>query len=201
MPRTSSESIVFVISGPSGSGKTTLWKRLLEEFKDITRSVSVTTRPPRGKEKNGRDYTFVSEKKFLKMIEKGEFLEWALVHNHYYGTPRKNIEIAKKKGIDIILEIDVQGAMKIKKSGIKAVFIFIAPPSIKALKNRLKKRGDVSEEEIRSRIEIAKKEMSYISEYDYLIINKDINSAYNHLKSIITAERLKTFRAIKSLKI
>jgi len=201
MPRTSSESIVFVISGPSGSGKTTLWKRLLKEFKDITRSVSVTTRPPRKREKNGRDYTFVSEKKFLEMIRKGEFLEWALVHNHYYGTPKKNIENAKKKGLDIILEIDVQGAMNIKKSGIKAVFIFVAPPSLNVLKNRLKKRGDVSDEEIRSRTEIARKEMSYIWEYDYLIINRDVEYAYNDLKSIITAERLKTFRAIKSLKI
>jgi len=184
-----------VISGPSGSGKTTLWKRLLKEFKDITRSVSVTTRPPRGREKNGKDYTFVSEKKFLKMIKKGEFLEWALVHNHYYGTPIKNIENARKRGIDIILEIDVQGAMKIKKSGIKAVFIFVSPPSLNDLKNRLIKRGDVSEKEIRSRIEVAREEMNYIPEYDYLIINKDLNSAYKDLKAIITAERLRTFRS------
>lgn len=194
MPGTSSESILFVISGPSGSGKTTLWKRVLKEFKDITRSISVTTRAPRGREKNGKDYTFVSEKKFLEMINKREFLEWALVHGSYYGTPKKNIEKARKKGLDIILEIDVQGGMKVKKKIKDAVLIFISPPSFSELRKRLMKRGDISEEEINKRIKVVKKEMRYIPEYNYLIINKDIESAYNNLKSIIIAERLKTFR-------
>jgi len=194
MPGTSSESILFVISGPSGSGKTTLWKRVLKEFKDITRSISVTTRAPRGREKNGKDYTFVSEKKFLEMINKREFLEWALVHGSYYGTPKKNIEKAREKGLDIILEIDVQGGMKVKKKIKDAVLIFISPPSFSELRKRLMKRGDISEEEINKRIKVVKKEMRYIPEYNYLIINKDIESAYNNLKSIIIAERLKTFR-------
>lgn len=194
MPRTSSERIVFVISGPSGSGKTTLWRKLLRDFKDIIRSVSVTTRPMRGRERSNRDYTFVTEDKFKKMIKNGEFLEWAMVHGYYYGTPKKNIESAKKKGVDIVLEIDVQGAMKIKKSGIKPVLIFVSPPSLSELKKRLMKRGDISEEEIRERMKTAEKEMSYIPKYDYLIINNDLKSAYRDLKTIIIAERLKRLR-------
>ncbi len=194
MPRTYSEGILFVISGPSGSGKTTLWKKLVKNFKNLVRSISVTTRPKRGKEKNGKDYWFVSEEEFMKMVRNGEFLEWAPVHGYYYGTPRKNIEEAKRKGLDIILEIDVQGAMKVKKSSLKPVLIFVSPPSIDELKNRLRKRGDISEEEIRRRMEIARKEMEYIPEYDYLIVNNDLKSAYKNLKAVIIAEKLRTSR-------
>lgn len=192
MPRTSSEGkFLIVISGPSGSGKTTLWRMLLKDFRDIVRSISVTTRPPRGKEKNRKDYHFVSEDEFREMVKKGEFLEWACVHGHYYGTPKRNIDEARKNGFDLILEIDVQGAMKVKRSGLDAVFIFIAPPSLSELRRRLKKRGDISGKELERRIKVAAREMKYIPRYDYVIVNRRLKQAYDELRSVIIAERLK----------
>ncbi len=194
MPKTSSKNILFVISAPSGAGKTTLWKKLISELKDIRRSISVTTRQPRKGEKNGRDYHFVSEEDFKRMIENDELIEWAEVHGHYYGTLRKNIEKAQKEGYDLILEIDVQGGMNIKKTGLDAVFIFILPPSFEELKRRLKKRKDLKENEIEKRLKNAEEEMKYVSEYDYCIINDRLERAYNELKSIVIAERLKVKR-------
>lgn len=198
------EPIVFVISAPSGAGKTSLWKEVLRRVDNIIVSVSATTRPPRQGEVDGEDYFFVSEEKFREMIEKNQFLEWAEVHGHLYGTPIKNIEEAKKRNSDIILEIDVQGAKKIKESGkVDAVYIFIITPSFNELKKRLLKRGDLSESEIEKRLKNALKELEMSEFYDYLIINDEFEKACEELKSIIISERNKMSRnrwKIKNLK-
>jgi len=188
------KNLIIVLSAPSGAGKTTLCKALLKKFPEILYSVSCTSRPPRKGEKNGRDYFFVSKEEFEKMIKNNEFIEWAKVHGYYYGTPLKNIETAKKLKRDIVLDIDVQGGRKIKKKFKDAVMIFISPPSIKVLKERLIKRGKDSLKEIEKRIRIAKLEMKEKIFYDYEIINDDLKEAKKKLFSIYIAEKCKIRR-------
>jgi guanylate kinase len=181
--------ILFVISGPSGVGKSTVRKEVMKRCSGLRYSISCTTRPPREGEINGVDYLFVDLSTFEAMKRQGEFLEWARVHGNYYGTPRKPIEEWLKKGEDVILEIDVQGAKQVKENFKGGVFIFIAPPSLKALEERLKKRNTDREDEILLRMTNARIEMQCISDYDYLVVNDQLEEAVNKLLSIIIAER------------
>ncbi|MEN2984787.1 MAG: guanylate kinase [Dictyoglomaceae bacterium] len=181
--------ILFVLSGPSGVGKDAILERLLKEVPNLVKSISVTTRPMRIGEKNGEDYFFVDEEAFKSMVERKEFLEWAKVHSYLYGTPREFVEKNLNEGKDVLLKIDVQGGLNIKKNFKKAVLIFIVPPSLKELKNRLLKRETEKIEDLDIRWKNVPLEISKIFYYDYLVVNSDINSAVEEVKAIITAER------------
>jgi len=188
------KGILFVVSGPSGVGKTSMIKSIISEMEDAIFSVSCTTRPKRPGEVDGEDYFFVSEEEFKRMIEEDAFLEWARVHGYLYGTPRKFVEDTVNKGKDVILDIDVQGALSVKKKVEDAVYIFIAPPSMEDLRERLEKRKTEDKEAMERRLEDARWELQLIEEFDYLIINRDLVEAINDLKSIMRSERLKTAR-------
>lgn len=180
--------MLFVITGPSGSGKSTLVRRVLKELKDIEFSVSLTTRKKRSDEKEGEDYYFVTEDRFKQLIQEKMLMEWTVIHGHYYGTAKREIE---KKGIrsDLILDIDVQGARQIKAKAKKAVFIFILPPVFQELKRRLEKRGEESEEAIQKRLNTAKKEIRFYHQFDYVIVNDDLETSVEDLKAIILSVR------------
>lgn len=184
--------IVFVISAPSGAGKSTLCRELLRRFKDIKLSVSYTTRPPRKGEINDVHYTFISQKKFKDMIAGGKFAEWAMVHGNLYGTSVDRLKKLSKEGLDILLDIDVQGARQVKNSYRNAVYIFILPPSMEILKRRLMKRKSEPKEAVALRLERAKDEILSYKEYDYVIINDKLDNAYREFESIILSTRLKT---------
>ena len=184
--------IVFVISAPSGAGKSTLCSELLRRFKDIRLSVSYTTRPPRKGEINDVHYTFISRKKFKDMIAGGKFAEWAMVHGNLYGTSVDRLKKLSKEGLDILLDIDVQGAKQVKNSYKNAVYIFILPPSMEILKRRLMKRKTEPKKALTLRLEKAKDEILSYKEYDYVIINDKINNAYREFESIILSSRLRT---------
>ncbi|MFH0732842.1 MAG: guanylate kinase [Candidatus Omnitrophota bacterium] len=184
---------VFVISAPSGCGKTTLCNRLRKSVRQLLRSVSYTTRPPRKGEQSGVDYNFVSAKQFKTLLKGGKFVESARVFGRLYGTPVGQIKQAIAGQKDILLSIDVKGAMQIKRLfGERSALIFILPPSVSALKTRLMKRHADSKNEIEKRLRIAKKEMSYLNKYDYAVVNNKLSEAVAQLKAIITTERLKT---------
>ncbi len=189
------QGILFIISAPSGSGKTTLCTRLVESVDSLYRSISMTTRAPRPGEKDGMDYIFIEKQEFIKRQKKNEFLEWAKVFSEYYGTPKKHILHMLKRGSDVLLSIDVQGAMKIKRLKLDAVYIFILPPSLAMLKERLINRSTDSKEAIRERLNIAKKEILCSQKYDYVVINNRLESALDNLRAIIIAERCKTGRS------
>ena len=180
---------LFVISAPSGCGKTTLCKKLLAEKRGLVPSRSTTTRPPRPDERDGVDYHFVSKKAFDAMVKRGAFLEHEENFGQLYGTPKKYIEEALKKGRAALLSIDVKGAMKVKKAYPKnSVLIFILPPSIKTLEERLRTRKSDGIEEISTRIKLAKKEISRKDRYDYRVVNDSLERAYARLKKIIAKE-------------
>lgn len=183
---------LFVISASSGTGKTTLAKKLLEEDKHLIQSVSYTTRQPRPTEKQGTDYFFVSKQEFDEIRKKNGFLEWANVFGKFYGTPKKQVEEHTRRGYDVLLLIDVQGAKQVKKSKPDAVFIFLVPPSKEELKRRLTKRGTETKAEINHRFKIATRELQELNDLrlcDYRIVNREINVAHKVLRSIIRAER------------
>ncbi|UCH12571.1 MAG: guanylate kinase [Candidatus Omnitrophota bacterium] len=183
---------IFVVSAPSGCGKTTLCKRLLKNMPGLCRSASFTTRAPRRGERDGIDYHFVSTKEFKTLIKKGKFIEHARVFGNFYGTPSGPIKKTLKNNKDILLSIDVKGAMQIKRLlGPRSVFIFILPPSLDALNKRLMKRHADSKGEINKRLEIAKEELSYLHKYDYAIVNCRLKDALSQLEAVIIAERLK----------
>ena len=186
--------ILFIITGPSGAGKTSILKRVMKEVENLEFSVSYTTRPRRPGEVDGRDYFFVDEERFKKMVEEGEFLEWAIVHGYYYGTSKKFIDERLEKNGDLLLDIDVQGALNVKRMNLDMVSVFIAPPSLEDLEKRLRKRGTDSEYDLKRRLEDAKWELSKISEFEYLIVNDFLEKSVEKLKSIITAERMRTKR-------
>lgn len=189
-----SKGFLLVLSGPSGSGKGTVGKALMEKRNDIMFSVSVTTRKPRAGEENGKNYYFVSEKVFEEMVKDNKFLEYALVHNNYYGTPKDFVYEQIEKGEIVLLEIDVQGALQIKRNCKDAVFIFLLPPTMDELKNRIVKRGTESEEDINTRFENAFKELDFVGEYDFFVVNDKIEKAVEDIEAIIHAEKLRVKR-------
>ncbi len=182
---------LFIISAPSGGGKTTLCELLEKSIPSLAHSVSLTTRPARKGEKNGRHYIFVSKKEFRERIKKGRLLEWVRNFGYYYGTPKERVLNFLNRGKDVILAIYVKGAMKIKKICPQGVLIFVLPPSIEELRKRLKARGDNSAKEISNRLRIARKEMAYLPRYDYSVLNDNISSAVERLEAIVKAERRK----------
>lgn len=185
--------ILFVVSAPSGAGKTTLCSEVSRLIHNLKYAISYTTRTPRPGEVNRKDYTFVTLKEFKDMIEKGEFAEWAEVHGHLYGTPIKELENLRKE-YDVILDIDTQGANQIRRSYREGVHIFILPPSMEILEDRLKKRMANSEIEIKDRLMKAREEISEYKEYEYIIVNSDFAEALSELKSIILSERCRKER-------
>lgn len=189
-----SKGFLLVVSGPSGSGKGTVSKALLNRRDDIVFSVSATTRKPRVGEEDGVNYFFLDEEKFNDMVKNGEFLEYAFVHNNYYGTPKKFVLDEIAKGEIVLLEIDVQGALQVKKNYKEAVFVFLLPPTMDELKNRIIKRGTESEEDINIRFENAFKELDFVGEYDYFVINDRVDDAVESIESIIAAEKLRVKR-------
>jgi guanylate kinase len=194
-PRIERRGLLMVLSSPSGAGKTTLARRLIEADPDIAMSVSVTTRPPRPGETDGRDYHFIDDKRFKRMREGGELLEWARVFDNLYGTPRAPVEAAIKSGRDILFDIDWQGAQQLsEKMKHDVVRVFILPPSVTALERRLQTRAQDSAEIVRRRMEAASAEISHWPEYDYVIVNANIDGSLAGLKAILTAERLKRER-------
>ncbi|MEO2068715.1 MAG: guanylate kinase [Desulfurobacteriaceae bacterium] len=188
------KGLLIVISAPSGTGKTTLCQMLLDEFKNLEFSISYTTRKPRNGEVNGKDYFFVDKETFQKMIDEGDFLEWAEVYGNFYGTSKSQVLKALNEGKDILLDIDTQGALNVKKNFPEAVLIFILPPSLSELERRLRNRGTDDEETIRKRLKIAREEIKKAFLYDYLVVNDILEVAFEKLKSIITAEKCKTER-------
>jgi len=181
---------IFVISAPSGTGKTTIAKKLKEQVKEIEVITTYTTRKPRPKEKDGCDYRFVQQDEFKKMVEGGEFAEWATVYGNYYGTPKKEIISAVNKGKKALLIIDTQGGRSIKKVFPEAVLIGILPPSIKEQERRIRERSGLSEEEIKKRLEAAREERRVIlSEYDYTFINKNLENTIKKITKVIKRVR------------
>lgn len=179
---------LFILSGPSGAGKGTVLKKLLAEFQGLRFSVSATTRPPRLGEEGGADYLFISHTEFERLIQEDALLEWAKVHGHYYGTPRKAVLDLLLAGENVILDIDTQGAQQLKEKGLAAVFIFLAPPSQEELKRRLVARGTEDRESLHVRLKNAAIEMQRRDQYDYLVLNEDVDAAVCRLKAILIAE-------------
>ena len=182
---------LFVVAAPSGAGKSSLVKALLELDAKLMVSISHTTRPPRGQEQHGREYWFVSEPEFRQMIEAGAFFEWAEVHGNLYGTSRKAIEERMAAGEDVVLEIDWQGALQIKKLFPNAVLIFILPPSYEELRQRLRRRGEDQPEVIEQRMVNAREEVAQARNFDYIVVNALFETALFDLKAIVHAQRLK----------
>ncbi len=182
---------VFVISAPSGGGKTTLAGQILNAMPDVERSVSMTTRPPRDGERNGRDYFFVNEKEFKWIQAKKGFLEHATVFGQSYGTPRAFVEDQRRRGKDVLLLIDVQGARQVKENLHDAIRIFVLPPSLDELRRRLENRSTDAPEEIKRRLKIAASEIREAGQYDYVVVNLELAKAVDELRAIIIAERLK----------
>ncbi len=199
---------LFVIAAPSGAGKSSLVKALLELDSHVQLSVSHTTRAPRGQEKHGREYFFVSESEFDAMVQADAFVEWAHVHNHRYGTSKKAIEDRMAQGADVILEIDFQGAIQIKRIFSNAISIFILPPSWEELRSRLDRRGEDSPEVIELRLTNAAIEVAQVQKFDFVIINELFDRALFDLKAIVHSQRLKfsaqrraRFETFKALQI
>lgn len=188
------EPLVLIVSGPSGSGKSTLVQKILELPRTIA-SVSCTTRAPRRAENKGKWYNFVTEDEFRRMIDRGEFLEYAQVFGtNWYGTPRKWVDQAREQQNDLVLEIDVQGALQAKKNLPDAVAIFVLPPSSADLERRIRERGQDSEEEIRRRLDRAREEMRSYRSYDFAVINDDLERAGREVQSVVLASRCRVAR-------
>ena len=186
--------ILFIVSAPSGAGKTTLIKRLLRIFPEIALSVSYTTRSRRPGERAGKDYHFVTEKKFAALRARSGFAEWARVHGALYGTPRQPLESAVRRGRDMLLDIDVQGARKIKRLYPGAVSIFVMPPSLNVLEERLARRGTDERPTILKRLDNARREIREFVRYDYVVVNNDLGRAVAGARAIVAAERLRVER-------
>ena len=189
--------LMFVLSSPSGAGKTTLTRMLISEIPELKMSVSVTTRPMRPGEEEGRDYYFVDQKRFDEMVKQDELLEWARVFDNCYGTPRQPVEDALAAGRNVLFDIDWQGTQQLRGRAPKdVVSVFILPPSVQALEQRLHTRAQDSDDVIRGRMKKAGDEMSHFDAYDYIVINDNIGIAFESVKSILRAEQLKLERQV-----
>ncbi|MET0720892.1 MAG: guanylate kinase [Tardiphaga sp.] len=189
--------LMFVLSSPSGAGKTTLTRMLISEIPELKMSVSVTTRPKRPGEENGRDYYFVDQQRFDEMVAQDELLEWARVFDNCYGTPRAPVEEALAAGRNVLFDIDWQGTQQLRGRAPKdVVSVFILPPSVQALEQRLHTRAQDSDAVIRGRMKKAGDEMSHFDAYDYIVINDNIGIAFESVKSILRAEQLKLERQV-----
>ena len=187
--------LMFVLSSPSGAGKTTLSRLLIERVRGLTLSVSATTRPMRPGEVDGRDYRFVDNEAFEQMVQRGELLEWARVFDNRYGTPRVPVEEALSSGRDVLFDIDWQGTQQLReKARADVVSVFILPPSAADLERRLHSRAQDSDDVIRGRMDRAAHELSHWAEYDYIVINQNVDEAFAEVHSILKAERLKRER-------
>jgi len=193
------EGVLFVISAPSGAGKTTLCKEIIDKFPNLRHSVSYTTRTPRTGEVHGRDYFFVGQDDFSRMVADGEFAEWAEVHGNLYGTSLATLKQCRSQGIDLILDIDCQGAQQLKGRFDGGVYIFILPPSIAELRRRLDGRSSDTEEVIERRINNAAAEIKESRWYDYIIVNDKFSEAVEQLKSVLLAEQCRSFRVIQGI--
>ncbi len=188
------KGLLIVVSAPSGAGKTTICEKLLGKMPELEMSVSFTTRRPRKGERDGKDYYFVSRKKFREELAAGRFLEWAEVHDHFYGTPRDFLDARVEAGKDTVLDVDVQGAYKISRSYREAVLILLLPPSMAELKSRLEGRGSDKAAQIKRRLKKAELEFSCYPRFDYLVVNEDVEEAVKDLEAIIKAERRRAKR-------
>ncbi|MGA8035278.1 MAG: guanylate kinase [Candidatus Acidiferrales bacterium] len=189
-----SEPLVLIVSGPSGSGKSTLVRKILE-LPNMLWSVSYTTRSPRATETNGEWYNFISEPEFEQMVARGEFLEYAQVFGkNWYGTPKKWLDQARERGSDLVLEIDVQGALQVRRKLPGSVAIFVLPPSRQDLERRIRARGQDSEDEIRRRLDRAREEMLSYSSYDFAVINDDLERAGHEIQAVALGSRCKVTR-------
>jgi guanylate kinase len=193
------KGILFIISAPSGAGKTTLCKEVIDILPELRHSVSYTTRKPRLGEEHGHDYFFVAKEEFERMVAAGEFAEWAEVHDNFYGTSLGTLEDASKHGIDVILDIDCQGARHLNARHQGGVFIFILPPSYDELRRRLDSRNSDSSDVIARRIECAASEIKESRWYDYIIVNDLFSKALEELKSVILAERCRASRVLETV--
>lgn len=192
--------ILFILSGPSGVGKGTVRKRLFEKSTDLKYSVSMTTRNKRPGEVDGVDYFFKSKDEFESLIDQNELLEYAKYVDNYYGTPRKYVEEMLEKGYDVFLEIEVQGALQVKKNFPEGVFIFLFPPSLDELKNRILGRGTESTDLVLNRLKEARKEIEMMDAYDYVVVNDQVDSAVQKIESIIQSEHLRRERISNAFK-
>ncbi|MEW6446995.1 MAG: guanylate kinase [Bacillota bacterium] len=183
------QGLLLVISGPSGVGKGTICRALNELDPSVHLSISVTTRPPREGEREGREYFFLSEERFQELIEKDELLEWARVYTYYYGTPRRPVMEARNAGKDVVLEIDVQGGFKVREKCPDSVLIFIFPPSIRELRSRLSRRGTEDADAIETRLRWAQEELRCYNRYDYVVVNDRVEEAVAKINAIRTAEK------------
>ncbi|MGL5634874.1 MAG: guanylate kinase [Sarcina sp.] len=186
--------VLIVISGPSGAGKGTICKALLEKHKEISLSVSATTRSPREGEIDGVNYHFLTKTEFETRLAENDFLEHAQVYGNYYGTPKSNVEKILESGKDVILEIDIQGALKVKEQSKEGVFIFILPPSMEELKQRIIKRGSETPESLMTRFKSAYKEINYVSKYNYAVVNDTVETAVSKIEAILLAEKCRVDR-------
>ncbi len=190
-----SPGLLLVLSAPSGAGKTTLAQRLMKEMPDAVFSVSYTTRPPRGAERNGADYHFVDARTFQRKIDQGDFVEWAEVHGHFYGSPQVVVDRAHASGGLAVFDIDVQGGNAIKRKYPDTILVFILPPTVNELERRLRTRRTETEETIRGRLLAARSEIERgIASYDYIITNDDVDRAFVDLASVVRAERCRRQR-------
>ena len=195
MIKENEQGLLIVVSGPSGCGKSTLDQKLIESRNDTVMSISDTTRSPRGEEKDGTDYNFISTEEFEQKIKENKYLEYAIVHsNKYYGTPIEHIDEILSKGKNIILEIDIEGARKVNEKRPDAVFIFIMPPSMEILKKRLIGRKTETKEQVVERFKTAYKEINEVSKYNYVIVNDDIEESLLKMNSIIECEKCRVDR-------
>ncbi len=191
---------LFVVSGPSGAGKGTICKALLEKRDDVVLSVSATSRAPRPGEEDGVHYFFLTEEAFREKIDNGQMLEHAVFCGNYYGTPKAYVEEMLEQGKNVILEIEVQGAMQVRAKHPEGVYVFILPPSMEELRSRLVGRGTEKPEVVEERLSTAKRELGYIEKYNYIVVNDDIDKAVERFSAVMDAERCRMERNIEFIK-